>query len=220
MKSKVKIDKLALFLIPIGIAVNFIGGQVTFNLKLPVYIDAIGTFVVAALCGPIPGAIVGVVSNIVNSISYPAYMVYGIINLCFALVAAALARKGVFTSFGKTIASGFLFGIIGGVLNSAITWPLFGFDFAPDATAVFALPLHNILGMPRFGAQLVASICMDIIDKVISVTIMFFILKSMPNRFLTKLKYGPIYLKARGVDSTEEDEDEDADSTGEKGKEE
>ena len=49
-----KIDKLAIFLIPIGVALNFIGAQIAMLLKLPVYLDAIGTIVVGALCGGIP----------------------------------------------------------------------------------------------------------------------------------------------------------------------
>ena len=64
-----KIDKLTLFLIPIGVAVNFIGGQIAILLKLPLYLDAIGTITVGALCGGIPGAIVGVISNVLKHCS-------------------------------------------------------------------------------------------------------------------------------------------------------
>ena len=46
-----KWNKLTIFLIPIGIAVNAVGGQLALALKLPVFLDCIGTFVTAALCG-------------------------------------------------------------------------------------------------------------------------------------------------------------------------
>jgi len=190
-----KMDKLALFLIPIGVAVNFVGAQLAMLLKLPIYLDAIGTIVVGALCGGVPGAIVGVISNTINSITYPTYMWYGIISLIYGLLAAFLSRKKVFTSLGKTILSAFIFAIIGGVMNSIITWILFGFDFATDVTAMFALPLHNVLGLPKFTAEMIAAIIMDVADKFVSVIAMFFVLRSMPNRFLTKLKLGEIYIK-------------------------
>ena len=45
MNSK-GMDKLTLFLIPIGVAVNFIGGQIAILLRLPLYLDSIGTIVV------------------------------------------------------------------------------------------------------------------------------------------------------------------------------
>lgn len=190
-----KIDKLSLFLIPIGVAINFIGAQLAMLLKLPFYLDAIGTIVIGALCGGIPGAIVGVISNTINSITYPTYMWYGFISLIYGLLAGYLSRKKVFQSLGKTIASSFLFALIGGVLNSIITWILFGFDFATDTTAIFALPLHNLLGVPKFAAEMMAAVGMDVIDKFIAVLVMFFILKSMPNRLLTKLKLGEFYIK-------------------------
>ena len=49
-----KWNKLTVFLIPIGIAVNVVGGQLALMLKLPVFLDSIGTFVIAALCGIVP----------------------------------------------------------------------------------------------------------------------------------------------------------------------
>ena len=190
-----KIDKLAIFLIPIGVALNFIGAQITMLLKLPVYLDAIGTIVVGALCGGIPGAVVGVISNTINSITYPAYVWYGIISAIYGILAAYLSRRKVFCSLWKTVLASLLFATIGGVLNSCITWILFGFNFATDTTAIFAIPLHSALGFPKFAAQMIAAICMDVADKVLSDLAMFFILKSMPNRFLVKLKLGDVYIK-------------------------
>lgn len=190
-----KIDKLAIFLIPIGVALNFIGAQIAMLLKLPVYLDAIGTIVVGALCGGIPGAVVGVISNTINSITYPAYVWYGIISAIYGVLAAYLSRRKVFCSLWKTVLASLLFATIGGVLNSCITWILFGFNFATDTTAIFAIPLHSALEFPKFAAQMIAAICMDVADKFLSVMAMFFILKSMPNRFLVKLKLGNVYIK-------------------------
>jgi energy-coupling factor transport system substrate-specific component len=55
--------------------------------------------------------------------------------------------------------------------------------------------LYNNLGFPKFLAELIAAIVMDVADKVISLIAMFFVLRSMPNRFLTKLKLGEVYIK-------------------------
>ena len=190
-----KMEKLTIFLIPIGVALNFIGAQIAMLLKLPVYLDAIGTIVVGALCGGWPGAIVGVISNTINSITYPTYVWYRIISAIYGVLAAYLSKKKVFCSLWKAILASLLFATIGGVLNSCITWILFGFDFATDTTAIFALPLHNVLGFPKFAAQMIAAICMDVADKFLAILATFFILKSMPNRFLVKLRLGEIYIK-------------------------
>ena len=190
-----KIDKLTLFLIPIGVAVNFIGGQIAILLKLPLYLDAIGTIVVGGLCGGIPGAIVGLVSNVLNSISSPITLFYGILNIAFGFLAAFLAKRGVFLSFWKTLLSCLAFALIGGGAGSVMTWILYGFDFGAGVSSIFSIPLHEVVGLPKFVAQFIAEFTMDIFDKLITVVAVFGIFKAMPVRFLSKLPLGHIYIK-------------------------
>jgi energy-coupling factor transport system substrate-specific component len=194
-KSKYSIDRLSLFLIPIGIAINFVGGQIAILLKLPLYLDAIGTIVVGALCGFIPGIIVGLVSNVLNSISSPITLFYAVLNIMFGIAAAYLSKKGVFKSFWKTLVSALLFAFIGGGLGSLITWTLYGFDFGTGVSSVFAIPLHEVVGLPRYVAQFTAEFGMDIFDKVLTVIAAFGILHAIPMRFLAKLPLGRIYIK-------------------------
>ena len=76
-----KMNKLVIFLIPIGIAVNFVGGQIAILLKLPLYLDAIGTIVVGALCGGVPGALVGLITNLLNAITSPTTLYLSLIHI-------------------------------------------------------------------------------------------------------------------------------------------
>ncbi|MCC6618702.1 MAG: hypothetical protein IT341_06645 [Chloroflexi bacterium] len=58
-------DTRTIVLIPIAIAINVILGQtVAAALKVPVYLDSIGTILVGALAGPIPGALTGMLANL------------------------------------------------------------------------------------------------------------------------------------------------------------
>ncbi|MGH2465748.1 MAG: hypothetical protein ACRDGI_09840 [Candidatus Limnocylindrales bacterium] len=53
-------------LIPIAIAINIgLGYTVQTVLKLPIYLDSIGTILVGVLAGPIAGALTGVLSNLI-----------------------------------------------------------------------------------------------------------------------------------------------------------
>src|SRR5512133_1001029 len=56
-------------LIPVAIAINVAIGQIVLLLKLPVYMDSIGTVLVAALCGPLAGALTGALSNLIWGIA-------------------------------------------------------------------------------------------------------------------------------------------------------
>lgn len=76
MKGSKSIGKMAFFLLPLGIAVNFIGGQVAHLLNLPIYLDAIGTMVVAALCGPIYSVATALITGLLMSITAPTNLIY------------------------------------------------------------------------------------------------------------------------------------------------
>ncbi len=194
MQTK-KMDKLTLFLIPIGVAVNFIGGQIAILLRLPLYLDSIGTIVVGALCGAVPGVIVGVISNVLNSITSPVTLFYAILSVIFAISAAWCSKRKVFLSLPKTMLASLWFAFVGGGLGSVLTWILFSFDFGTITASMFAIPLHEVLGMPKFLAQFVSEFTMDLFDKAASLVIVFFVLKAMPNRFLAKLPLGDVYVK-------------------------
>jgi energy-coupling factor transport system substrate-specific component len=205
-EKKMNFGRLTLFLIPIGIAINFIGGQIAILLRLPLYLDAIGTIVVGAICGMWPGIIVGLVSNVLNSITSPITLFYAILNIMFGIAAAWLSKRGVFKSFGKTLLSSLLFALIGGGLGSLMTWTLFGFDFGTGVSSAFAIPLHEVVGLPRFLSQFVAEFTMDVFDKILTVIAAFGIIRAIPASFMTKLPLGYIYAPDAELDDEEEED--------------
>jgi hypothetical protein len=53
-------------LMPVAIAINIVlGYTVQTVLKLPIYLDSIGTILVGVLAGPIPGALTGILANLI-----------------------------------------------------------------------------------------------------------------------------------------------------------
>ncbi|HEV8488219.1 MAG TPA: hypothetical protein VGQ58_00355 [Candidatus Limnocylindrales bacterium] len=53
-------------LMPVAIAINIVlGYTVQTVLKLPIYLDSIGTILVGVLAGPLPGALTGILSNLI-----------------------------------------------------------------------------------------------------------------------------------------------------------
>jgi hypothetical protein len=83
-------DTRTLVLIPIAIAFNIILGQaVGAALKIPIYLDSIGTILVGALAGPIPGMLTGLLSNLIWSYVLPPPF-HSDIAGAFAIVAAVI----------------------------------------------------------------------------------------------------------------------------------
>lgn len=183
---------LTIFMIPIGIAINFVGGQIAILLKLPVYLDSIGTILVGATCGSLPGALVGLISNAINSITSPPTFAFAVINVLFGLLAGWLARYGVFRSWWKSLLSAIPFALIGGVLGALITiWVFGGLAVGGGAIIVGALVA---MGMDVNAANFAAQLPMDILDKVPTVLIVFAIIRGIPKRLFVKLPLGGVYL--------------------------
>ena len=86
---------------PIAIAINIILGATVANaLKIPIYLDSIGTILVAALAGPIPGALTGALSNLIWTYVLPPPFqngpaaAFAIVAAVIGLMAGLMARAG------------------------------------------------------------------------------------------------------------------------------
>ena len=68
-----RFDTRTIVLIPIAMAINIVLGQTVASvLKVPIYMDSIGTILVGVLAGPIPGLVTGVLTNLVWTYVIPA----------------------------------------------------------------------------------------------------------------------------------------------------
>lgn len=86
-------------LIPVAIVINIVIGQIVqVYLKLPIYLDSIGTVLVAVLAGPIAGAITGALSNIIWGIifSNPDTIPFAVVAFVIGLAAGWFAQMGWF----------------------------------------------------------------------------------------------------------------------------
>ncbi|MDR2111044.1 MAG: ECF transporter S component [Spirochaetaceae bacterium] len=191
--SKTKISRMTLFLIPVCIAINLVGGQLAIILKLPVYLDAIGTIIAGGLCGPIPGVAVGLLTNLINAISLPTVLGYAVINVVFGLVSAFLSRKKMFTSLPKILCSAVIFAVLACSMAIPITVNFFGGFVGTGATVIVSSLMA--MGWDVLPATVVSELSTELLDKFCTMLICFFILKSISSRFLVKLPYGEIYIK-------------------------
>jgi energy-coupling factor transport system substrate-specific component len=130
-------------LVPVAAALNIVGGTINTALKLPTFLDMIGTAVAAIVLGPWWGALVGVITNVGGS------FINGPIGIPFALanVAGALVWGYGVRSFrmGSSLPKFFLLNIIVALVVSAVAAPIVIFVFggstghSSDAiTSVFA----------------------------------------------------------------------------------
>jgi energy-coupling factor transport system substrate-specific component len=104
-----RFDTRTLVLIPIAIAINIVLGQTVASvLKVPVYLDSIGTVLVGVLAGPIPGLVTGVVTNLLWTYVLPApfhsdYAApFAVVAAWIGFFAGVVAQYGIFRSRPNT----------------------------------------------------------------------------------------------------------------------
>lgn len=193
MNKASKMNKLTIFLIPIGIAVNVVGGQLAILLKLPLFLDSIGTFVIGAVCGGVPGALVGLGCGLINAISLPTLLPYTIIGVLFGFLASFLAKKNMFSSLWKAVVNGVLVALIATGIAVPITATLYGGFVGTGASVIVTTLMASGFGV--LPATFVSELASEGMDKLTCLIIIFFVLKAMPARFLVKLPNGKYFIK-------------------------
>jgi energy-coupling factor transport system substrate-specific component len=96
-----RFDTRTIVLIPIAIAINIVLGQTVGSvLKIPIYLDSIGTILVGVLAGPIPGLVTGLLANLIWTYVLPPPL-QSPYAAPFAIVAAEIGfLSGVFGQLG------------------------------------------------------------------------------------------------------------------------
>jgi len=176
-------DTRTIVLIPIAIAINIVLGQtVGTALKIPLYLDSIGTILVGALAGPIPGAVTGLLANLIwtfvlagTPFGSPYAWPYAIVAAEIGLLAGVFGYYGFFRSrpntplptllTGAAVAVAVLVGLVWyGVLpfyltdDKSLSFTFFGDDLSgvsPVFVAVaWAIAIALVVALVGLVAQL------------------------------------------------------------------
>ena len=170
----------------VGIVINL--GVYALNQKVlmtPLYLDAIGTILVSATVGVLPGMLVGYFSILISSLIESSQMYYSIISVLMALLVGFAASKGAFRSFFKTLLIIPPMVIMNTLVGMGLNWTGF-FDSSPVyLTSVSSASTQGEL----FWSELVSTVILETGDKLISLLIVFFIMKFL-HRFLKLDVYG------------------------------
>ncbi len=194
MEKTKKISKMALYLVPLGIAVNFVCGQIVMLLKLPLYLDAVGTMIVGALCGPIYSIATALLTGLLLSITYPSNLFYLGNYFMVGLTAGLFAGWGYFKNIWKAAIYGLIIGVICGVCGSIVTVAVYG-GYTASPTGIITGFIVKTFNLGLFPANTISECFSDIIDKIPSAIFTFLIVRAIPNRFLLKLPYGDKYIR-------------------------
>ncbi len=184
MKTFVSAHKLVqiIILIVIGIVVNRLLADLAIYFKLPLYLDSVGTIVVAVIGGFSPGAIVGFLTNFIGGFVDSSTYYYGTINVMIAVCAGIAARRGAFHHVSRLpMLLGML--MILSIPCSVLSYFLFDFKIAENVVTPIATALHEG-GLPVLLSQILADFCTEIPDKSISILVAYVLIHLTPRWFV------------------------------------
>ena len=119
---KTKLDTASLVLIPACIGINYLGKLFASVLKLPLWLDSIGTCIGGALGGPIIGAICGAANNLIYGFTTgdSITLVYALTSLGIGLAVGIMARLGKMGKLGGAL----LTAVVAGLVAVCVSTPL------------------------------------------------------------------------------------------------
>ena len=196
MKQKNSISIIVISLIPICLAINVVGGNLASALKIPLYVDSIGTILIGMLCGPAIGCLTGALTGVVSGIFSPIMFAYIPVTAIYGLAAGFLSKKKMMTSIPPITAL-----VFGGITETG---------------QGVIITFLRATGLGVLPATLISSFCTEFLDKLLSCVVCYIIVKGMSNRYLSKFKLGHIYLKEKKEKNDLFDDDDIADENTDK----
>ena len=184
LKEQLKKDfsTITLALMAVGIVLNIILGQVVSLLKLPIFLDSIGTVIVALLAGPWAGGLTGLLTNLIwGMISDPVAAAFAPVAMIIGIVAGLCAKYGLFKSWWQTIISGVIISLALSVVAIPIRVYMFGGVTGSGADFITAYLLAA--GRDLFSAVIITVVADNLIDKVVTGLLAWGIVKGLPKRF-------------------------------------
>ncbi len=131
-----------LVLMPVAIAINIAVGAIVSGLRLPIYLDSIGTVLVGALAGPWAGALTGILANLIWSLlpvpggAGPTAAFFAPVAGVIGLMAGFWASRGVFQLRPDDVRVGGFLALAAGIVGAAIAF----------------LAVQLLVGIPDLGA--------------------------------------------------------------------
>lgn len=165
-----------------AVAINFVLPRTAGYFRIPLYLDNVGTLLAAILGGYLPGIFVGYLNNIINMQGNPGNAYYVVLSTMIAASGTYFAQKGFFKKFYKALVTIPVFAFIGGVLGSILTYLLYGYGMGEGISAPFARTLLEKGTLSVFWAQMTSDVVIDLIDKGITVILVYLIIKFIPER--------------------------------------
>jgi energy-coupling factor transport system substrate-specific component len=175
-----------LVMIPIAIAINIAVGQLIYTLKIPLYLDSIGTILVGVVAGPWAGALTGLLSNLIWGLTglNVTYAPFAAVAAVIGLLAGLFGENGWMTRWWKVILAGLITGLVAALISAPISAYVFG--GVTGAGTDVTVAIFRGIGLGILPASFAQGVSSDPLDKAITFLVVWLIIRALPMRFIAR----------------------------------
>ncbi|WP_434992463.1 ECF transporter S component [Arthrobacter sp. Ld5] len=181
----------SLVIMPLGIALNIAVGQIAGSLGLQIYLDAIGTVLVAVLAGPAAGAATGAISNAIWGLFNPFALPFAAGAALIGLLAGLAARYGAFRRVYLVPVAGLVVGAVGGLVAAPVAVFMFGAAGTFGTNAIIAV--FRSMGDKLLVAATKQGLLSDSLDKIVVFVVVALIVYALPQRAVRQFPFARTY---------------------------
>ncbi|HFU1163118.1 TPA: ECF transporter S component [Streptococcus agalactiae] len=156
--------------ISIAIAINLVGANLALFLRLPIYLDTIGTLLIAVILGPWYAASTAFLSALINWMTTDIFsLYYSPVAIVVAIITGILIKRNCKPS--NLLWKSLIISLPGTIIASVITVILFK-GITSSGSSIIAQFLHGI-GLDMTSSLILVQVGTDYMDRLISLILVF-----------------------------------------------
>ena len=185
MKKTNSVYKICL--IALAVVINIIGGNIALWLHLPIYLDSMGTILIAILLGPFYGMLPNVLSGFIFGLTTDIYsLYYAPVGIMLGFMTGMIVKDQKKTSIGSLALQALWISIQVSLLSACITAALFGGITSSGSTVLVQILAKTPLGL--MGSCFVVQFVTDYADRLISLWLMMMVIQKLPSSILMRFQ--------------------------------
>lgn len=174
MKDR-KNSEIIIFVI-VCMLLNIVGKVFASRMMLPIWLDCVGTAISAYVMGPVCAAIIGFTSNLAFGIFSIDSISYALVNALVGIVVGMCAKQKMIERFFDSMTVAALVTLVSVIVST----PLNIFFYEGNTGNIWGdgvIIFMSEKGFPNILSCLIGEFYIDFVDKILSITILFFALK-------------------------------------------
>lgn len=169
----------------LGIILNLVLGTVVSTMQIPLlFLDTIGTILVAVVLGPLAGAMTGGLTNVIQGIlTNPRDIPFALVNIAIGLIVGFAAKKFKF-DIKTAVITGLILSIVAPLIGTPIAVFMYGGLTGGGTDILFAWMLAT--GQKVFTAAFIPRVAGNLVDKIGSCILVSYMLKYIPKEYTNR----------------------------------